>query len=241
MQFFNYILPHEKDWLLLRNEIQRVKCSYDQHSILQYVIFGSVYNAHCTHRSHLNRVCPLNIENSLVIHLRAGDIFHKRNVNKSAEAGISGYRQPPLLVYDKIIRCQNWSNIILISEPVTPDEGQHPIWEYFLNEENRSKYNIPFSFHSSSDFNQDLNYLLCARHFVPAMSTLSSFIIDLNPFLATLFSFQDCSEKGDLKFHCITITIPEYFNFDGDVWRNSPAQRKYILEYNGAVRLDGLS
>lgn len=133
---------------------------------------------------------------TLVIHLRSGDIF---NGNK-----YDWYGQPPCNYYLDTLNFKNWSQIFIISE----DKRNHCI--KILEEKTGS------TFHKNN-FKKDLSILLNAKNLVLSTSTLSYAIILLSQKLQNLFMFNISSTRISNHMNCVP--TDDYYNLV-KVWKN---------------------
>ena len=103
-------------------------------------------------------------ENSLVVHIRQGDIFrsnHSANVHH-------GYGQPPVSYYLSAIGHQPWDEVIVVAQNTT---DVSPLWLDLRLLSDLDVFKMPVKF-VSSDWSSDLRLLMCARNLVEAKTTL---------------------------------------------------------------------
>lgn len=163
--------------------------------------------------------------NDLYIYIRSGDIFVFSN-----KVSITGYYQPPLCFYIKILDKFKFNKVYIISgdklNPVIPDLLKK--YSYIKNKGNNLKV--------------DISYLINSYNLVSAKSTLFSVSIKLNEKLKFLweYDFYSSLRRTYLDFHFSFYKIPLYtiYKMNSSIyyrrimmpWVNSPKQRKIMLE-----------
>ena len=164
---------------------------------------------------------------SLVIHFRSGDAF------SSSPHGALG--QPPLSFYEKVISHENPKEIVLVYE----DQANPVIEKVQSFIESRD---ILFSV-SSGKFRDDLEILAGAKNLVTARGTLAGAVLLLSPSVRRWISFGKNPNlyfrRKDLISTVSVFDPSEQYSqaiLKGN-WRNSPEQRKLMLEF-GAEKLE---
>lgn len=209
------------------------KCQYDEYSALQYFMFGNDMPYGCISR---NVRCANDLDRTLVVHLRSGDIFSDK-----PKTAIHLYRQPPVEYYRTIFQSRKWKKIILVTS-IEETSNYNPVWTYFQNVRNiraaiGNNYTV-FKFQMSSSLDEDMRTLWCARYFVASSSTLSNMILQTGPFLREVFAaekslFVRCSNYERFSRHgikCHQISLPGY-NISSFIWNNSKIQREEMISY----------
>jgi len=182
------------------------RCSYDEYGLLQFVFFNNTFTRGCNYHVDRNKTkdnttrsisllppsitCNPLLRDTLIVHLRSGDVFRPLNPNPN-------YGQPPLTYYEQIFSYKNWSHIHFITSPHKP-QLMNPIFTYFnkyhnpyinstwsssLKHHSEASTIIRTSFQVTNNLTFDLNTMLCAKYFVTSRSTLSQLIVDLSPLL----------------------------------------------------------
>lgn len=150
-------------------------------------------------------------KDTLVIHIRGGDIFTKRRVHPD-------YITPPLSYYCNIIDENSPKQIIIVSE----DKNNYCIKRLL-----RKYKNIQFAIQS---FEKDVALLLSAQKIVESFGTFSSTIAYLSKNIKTIYrpSYQFDFILLDCKI--ININLEEYRE-KMYPWKNTGEQRKLMLYY----------
>jgi len=117
-----------------------------------------------------------NINNdTLVIHIRGGDIFRKKPPHVHAH-----FYQPPFSFYKHIIQNSNHSDIIIISQKKYRNPMVNKLLSYYPN--------IRLS---DGDYFSDVNIILNAVHFVSARSSFSFMLSRLSKNLKSVYFWGD--------------------------------------------------
>ena len=233
----DYIPPREchrgasSDFFDPINRFPVPKCNYDEFSAIQYFIFGNNYSTSNPTCSSFNIKCDnFDMDNTLVVHLRSGDVF-------SPGGGHENYKQPPVAFYQFIFRSRKWSKILFITS-LEPPEHWNPVWTYFLNETNRLNSFIDpkaiVSFQMSSNVQEDLLKLWCARFYVAPFSTFSLMMIYIAPYLKEFYisGMGDCkSIDHSPSVTCHHLLLNNYHMFHSGKWSNSPEQREVMITF----------
>lgn len=163
---------------------------------------------------------PLDPE-TLVIHIRSGDVF----TNKPH----SSLGQPPLSFYQYVIREEKPSKIVLVFE-----DYANPVIGRLIS--HVSGLNIPFDV-SSGDFRTDVSVLLSARKLVTSVGTLADAILLLSPNIERWISFGRPARRyyQGRALQSIKSVFDESGEYSGFVlnenWKNSAAQRDMMLNF----------
>ena len=164
--------------------------------------------------------------NDLFIYIRSGDIFVLTN-----KGSISGYYQPPLCFYVKILDMFKFREVYIISEdklnsviPILLDK-----YAYIKKRKNNLKL--------------DISYLINSYNIVAAKSTLFSSSIKMNDKLKFLWEYDIYSSlrRTYLDFHYSFYKFPFYYTvykMNSSIeykrimvpWTNSPKQRIMMLK-----------
>lgn len=152
-------------------------------------------------------------DKNLFIHIRSGDIF---SFNPHPY-----YVQPPLSYYQNIIKSKKWHKIFVVFQ----DDSNPVVNELKKNEK------ITFL---SNDLYTDLSILTNSNNLVLGFGTFGLLIYCMNTKLKRIYipkySIDELPKGswGDTKINIIQ--LPNYIKC-GE-WRNTPEQRKLMLEYN---------
>ena len=161
------------------------------------------------------------IKNCLYIHIRAGDNFNQLN------NGLQGWLQPPLDYYLKIIKNNDYDNVMVVYE-----NELNPCVKGLMN---ANLQNITFQ---SSTLLNDVSMLLSAEHLVVGKGTFcQNAIYYLSKNLKKIYAPADYFTKSWGKnvhrefWGCdlILINFPNYI--DPRTWRNTLEQRNIMLNY----------
>jgi len=213
------------------------ECVYDEYSAIQSVVFGNDFSYDCLVQ---NVRCAADLEKSLVVHIRSGDIFSRKNPPRTA---MNMYRQPPLAFYKEIFQLKKWDRILLVTS-VEPKDSYNPVWSFLVDKDNiRRIVNTSatvVTYQTSSSTKEDLKTLWCARYFVASSSTFSNMIIQTGPYLREFFGaekslFGQCSTfQNRINQHgikCNQLSLPGYEMASSFNWTNSPEQRDLMISY----------
>lgn len=142
-----------------------------------------------------------DVENSLVINIRSGDIFRDDYKSKAAViSGIKNYVQPPLAFYKKIIDHSYYKNIIIVTQP----DKRNPVIHELLKQYDKiiiKEHICPLD---------DFMMLLDAKHLVTCHSSFSWFAALISENLLVLHQPQSFSVKGINDFDVYTYNVDNY-------------------------------
>jgi hypothetical protein len=160
---------------------------------------------------------PLPMD-TLVIHIRSGDVFRERPHHSLG--------QPPLSFYEKVLEHSRPQNVVLVYEdtlnPVIPN----------LQARLESLF-IPYSIHSG-DLRSDLQLLLSARQLVTGNGTFGQAVLVLSPHIERWYDFGEGKERFPTSRRRSVVSITDR---EGDYvaalghWENSPSQRNLMVKY----------
>jgi len=153
-------------------------------------------------------------DDTLVIHLRSGDVFISNPP--------STYTQNPLSFYKKIIK--NFKKIIIVSE-----DNKHPLLQELLKEENVS--------YQSSSISDDFSTLIRAKHLATSgvgTFSIAAALCSIN--LKKLYcSDIFCNEHLNPTMLLNSDIEVEMYNISNYIkigdWKNTVEQRKIMLEH----------
>ncbi len=158
-------------------------------------------------------------EQDLVIHIRSGDVFQKNPH--------SGYGQPPLSFYKKIVELPIWHSISLVFE-----DKSNPIIDPLID---FAKQRCSRVEEVSGDIRSDIEYLLRAKTLVVGGGTFLPAIAAMSRNLTTVYSFLgNFVTWGNPNISC-TIVGDKQDVYSSEIlsnnWQNTESQRKLMLEY----------
>ena len=157
---------------------------------------------------------------TLVVHLRGGDVFSERNV--------SNYGQPPLAFYLAVLRHRKWKSVVIVHQDL-----KNPVLEGLVAA--CEARNISYTTFSGA-LSEDLPVLLKAQNLVAGRGTFVPAVAGLSQHVKTVYFFED-------KFVMFPprsgLTIVRIVDTKGDYrasvlqgqWRNSPEQLEMMLNY----------
>lgn len=148
---------------------------------------------------------------SLVIHIRAGDVF-KRHFNINFK-----YGQPPCNYYLDVFRMRNWSQIFLIAE-----DSSNPCVKILSRVISK-----PFKPHNLTT---DLSILINAPNLVLSRGSFGYAIVLLSKKLQNLYTFNQSSTKIPDHFNCVP--TDDYYNSVIKYWEKSRIQKKKLINSN---------
>ncbi len=167
--------------------------------------------------SGLRQGAPLPVD-TLVIHIRSGDVFGERPHHSLG--------QPPLSFYEKVLEHSRPQNVVLVYEnslnPVIPKLQAR-----------LDSLSIAYSIHSG-DLRSDLQLLLSARQLVTGKGTFGQALLVLSPHIERWYHFGEGKERFPTSRRRSVVAITDR---DGDYvsvlghWENSPNQRELMLSY----------
>ena len=140
---------------------------------------------------------PKRDANTVVAHIRQGDIYPKRYSSRVHP----GYAQPPLSFYLSIFNRTRPSTVVLVGEK----SRTGPVWEalQMLHEYNVLAFDVQFQ---SSSTKEDLRTMVCAKTIIESRSTLM--LLTRLGFAERTFTSADCHRPLDPQrqqvFRCST-------------------------------------
>ena len=140
-------------------------------------------------------------KNSLVIHVRSGDIF-KNYIHPN-------YGQPPCGYYKDVIKMKKWPNVIIASE-----NNLSPCVDIIANETKQQ-----FKRHS---FKMDLSIMLHAHNIVLSRGTLGIAVLMLSQIRQKVYMFNMSSSR--LVDHMNCIPTDQYYKKVLKKWGNNVSQ-----------------
>jgi hypothetical protein len=155
----------------------------------------------------------------LVIHIRSGDLFLHSGTH-------TGYGQPPLSFYKKVIEIEQPISLALVYE-----NTNNPTINLII--EHAKNLDIPCMTVSSSLVN-DINYLLKAETIVVGRGTFMPGVTTVSKNVKRVYFFEsgyDVWGKKDLEVIRIRDLDGEYKSNLLKSWKNTPAQKKMMVEY----------
>ena len=117
--------------------------------------------------------------NSLVIHIRSGDIFFNKDPS---------YGQPPCNFYLDIIKMKNWSKVFLIAE-----DNVNPCVDIVKQ----------YAIYKQQSWENDLAYLLNAENFVASQGTIWIAVTLLSKKLKNLYTFNRPESQIPDHMNCV--------------------------------------
>ena len=105
--------------------------------------------------------------NSLVVHIRQGDIF-MANFTKNPKAPRQG--QQPLSFYLSAMNHRKWDKVVFVAQ--WTETEFNPVFLAFQVLQAFNSTKIPIEFYQSNHFKEDLRVLFCAKNLVPSWSSL---------------------------------------------------------------------
>jgi hypothetical protein len=167
--------------------------------------------------SGLSEAPPLPMD-TLVIHIRSGDVFRERPHHSLG--------QPPLSFYEKVLEHSRPQNVVLVYE-----DALNPVIPRI--QVRLKSLSIPFSVHSG-DLRSDLELLLSARQLVTGNGTFGQALLVLSPHIERWYDFGVGKERFPTSRRLAVVSITDR---EGDYvaalgrWENSPSQRNLMLKY----------
>ena len=156
-----------------------------------------------------------SLPNSLVVHIRSGDIMRGKGVNP-------GYVQPPLAFYQKIIIENNFTSVIVVCENRdNPTVNALERWSNLVTV-------------STGNIHEDVAIILGASHLVLAYGTFSWTLALISDALRHLY--VPCMNHCFLASKCDEVPIAATCYMFPDFtpagsWKNTKAQRALMLSY----------
>jgi hypothetical protein len=206
-------------------------CSYDSHSLLNWVLYGLIDQDEYTDKDTdkekaLGLTCPTYLkDDALVVQIRSGDIF------RSSKLPNHNYKQPPVAFYEKVFQSRKWKSITFVTEK-NLDELLNPVWLHYINDKHRQKN---MKFHQSSSFQNDLHLMTCSHYLVAAHSSLFAFMVYIAPNLKGIYTpTSNCSAvyTSNKPVLCSSYHLKNYTMGSEGNWTNSPEQREIMISYN---------
>lgn len=165
-----------------------------------------------------------SIYNTLFIHVRSGDLFEPNPH--------SGYVQPPLSYYTKVIG--EYENVVAVCE-----DDRNPCVSHLKN--------YPHVTYESNDLQTDLSIMCGIQHFMMGLGIFGMLVYWMNEHLETLYIPRFMVEKQlglnpDLpinwgpNINVHIIDLPNYIPCGS--WINSPEQRKFMIDYKIPTKND---
>lgn len=157
---------------------------------------------------------------TLVIHLRGGDVFGGRNPRS--------YGQPPLAFYLWVLQRQEWSEVVIVHQ-----DDSNPVLRPLLTAvAERGLEAQTFS----GSLVEDLEVLLGAHTIVAGRGTFIPAIVGLSDTVRQVYYFEN---KFVLFPEKPSVTVTRVLDAQGDYrsqvlsdnWENSDAQRKLMVTY----------
>lgn len=226
-------------------------CVFDEYSLLQAALFGNFLPRGCP---TVDDTCGSKFDNTLVIHVRSGDIFKyfpssDTTTDESYLHSIKKYTQPPLMYYKSIINLQSptgkpWSSVLFVTSSEKNHSHLNPVWKFFKkraeevdSDGKKGRYNkIPIRFQQSTDLMTDVKTLLCARYFVKASSMMSEMIVRTSPNLLVYYTPSDnIGSQCHGVMHgltCVLYNLTGYYEAIGwNNWLNLGSQKNQMITY----------
>ena len=162
-------------------------------------------------------------ENTLVIHIRSGDIM-------KPGGGHTEFYQPPLSYYQHIIKHNNYSDILIVTEP----DKMNPVINGLLSWDARIRI-------SDCNYLSDISSILKSTHLVASRSTFSKQLSRLSKNLKVLYMWKDkkhykWDEWQPTSINCLSNNIKltkysaETYIKIGE-WKRSNEQLNLIMNY----------
>ncbi|MBS0285967.1 MAG: hypothetical protein JSR17_01635 [Proteobacteria bacterium] len=176
--------------------------------------------------------CDIQLwENTLVIHMREGDIF-----KKYPDFAHPKYTQPPFAFYKKILDKHVFSQILILTESGMEDINpcKYKIIDYCKNK------NIP-CFCQSTTLENDAATLLSAKHIALSRSTLSEWILRCNKYCDTVYCPVFPNAITDKKYIQYAFFVPQYKLFEEYIlenyipiggWTSHDDQKELMINYS---------
>lgn len=167
-------------------------------------------------------------EETLVIHLRGGDVFGGREAPE--------YGQPPLGFYVKVLTHRTWRQVVIVHE-----DHRNPVLQGLLDY-CRSE-GIPAR-PVSGTLQDDLAVLLSAEHLVASRGTFGPAVVGLSRCAKNIYYFEDkfaiYPPKTGLTLFRAEDTSGEYRDkILKSNWQHSPSQLALMLSYDSEkIRID---
>ena len=161
---------------------------------------------------------PLS-EDHLVVHIRSGDVFGAQPH--------TGYGQPPLAYYERLLESRAWSEISIVFENFA-----NPVIEPFIH---RCKESGVTTNVISGSLKEDLEYVLRARTLAFGRGTFGFVVAGLSRCLETMYCFDAVPvplDRRPVRTLQVWDEVGEYRDAVlSDNWGNTPQQRNMMLSY----------
>jgi hypothetical protein len=169
----------------------------------------------------------------VVVHFRSGDVFR-------GSGGVHpNYRQPPLAYYvnalDGALNMLSAEQRLAVGVTIAFEDNLNPVIDEFISD-CRSR-DLPVTVSTSRSFIDDLAVLMTAHHLIASNSTLTRSVCLLSKHMQAISIF-DQPNAVDIA-RSLNITCWHFIDQAGQYiqpaeWKNTPQQRKMMLEYPGA-------
>ena len=159
-------------------------------------------------------------QDTLVIHVRGGDVFDSRPSRR--------YGQPPFAFYETVIGSRAWDGVMLVSE-----DTANPV--HALITDYCEKSGIPLT-PVSGDLLSDVSVLLGATHLVVSAGTFGRAMVLLSDTVRHVYEFEKSAWLYPLEpqvtLHRVVDTVAGYRDavMAGN-WDNSDEQRRLMAHY----------
>lgn len=225
------------------------RCVYDEFSLMQQVLFGNPRPPGCPQRGES---CGSRFADTLVIHMRSGDIFRYsfaegEAVNASLLNTIRKYTQPPWAFYRQILATATataekrpWRRVLVVTSAEKNHSKLNPVFKYFKKRvlaAGAQHNGLPVQFQQSDNDTADLETFMCARYFVKASSSMSEMVVRLSTHLREYYTPSDNigSQCRTVAFgrRCHMLDLSPYYAAIGwHDWRNTDAQKSLMVTFN---------
>lgn len=227
-------------------------CVYDEFSLMQQVLFGNPRPPGCEQRGE---TCGARFADTLVIHMRSGDIFRYsftegEAVKSSLLSTIRKYTQPPWAFYRQILATSErpWRRVLVVTSNEKNHSKLNPVFKYFKKRvlASGARHNgLPVQFQQSDNDTADLETFMCARYFVKASSSMSEMVVRFSTHLQEYYTPSDkigsrCQAVAfGRRCHMLDLS-PYYAAIGWHDWRNTDAQKSLMITFNpdGGVPLE---
>lgn len=155
-------------------------------------------------------------DDSLVVHIRSGDVFRAVPHRK--------YGQPPCSYYTDVIRMKNWSKIFVLSQ-----DRKNPCVDVVVKEVGGYK---------QQSVSEDVGYMIAAKNLVISVSTLVNAAVTISEKLENLYTFNHTRFIDINTMNCVPTN-----EFKWKVlryWKNNEKQRKMILNSKSCKKWEKL-
>lgn len=159
-------------------------------------------------------------DKDLVMHVRSGDVFIE------GQAVHSGYGQPPLSYYEKILCSRQWKSVSIVYE-----DDRNPVILPLIE---LARKHVGDVFPISGTLKSDITYLLRAQVLVASSGTFLPGISELSTNLKKVYGFNNTFEHSDAQIEFINVEdVPGHYvqAVMNNNWENSEEQRALMLTY----------